>query len=243
MENITALLASVIYVFASLVIVVVFDHFSTRSKEVSRKMLHILTGNWILISLLFTNLFALLLLPAGLLVLNLLSLRFNLVKAMERDDDSWGTVFYPLSIMILSAIGFVIEMPVIPVTGIMILGYGDGLAAITGGKWGHWRPFKIAPKKSFVGSLTVVLIGFAITFGALLLFEPDTSMIMTIGIAINTALLASLLELVGKKGSDNLTLPIGTGMFVAASLIFPYWQLLVASLLILAGLWVMAFRK
>lgn len=243
MENVTALLASVIYVFGALIIVVVFDNFSTRSRELSRKMLHILTGNWILISLMFTNILALSLLPALLLILNLLSLRFNLVKAMERDDDSWGTVFYPLSILVLALASFILEMPVISITGILILAYGDGLAALIGGRWGKWRPFKMAPKKSFIGTLTVAIVALVITAGAILVFQAGIAPLATFTISLNTALLAALLELAGKKGSDNLTLPLGTGLFVGLSLSFFDWGSQAVFLGILVITWALAFRK
>lgn len=243
MENVTALLASVIYVFGSLIVVVIFDNFSSRSKELSRKMLHILTGNWILISLMFTDILALALLPTMLLGLNLLSLRFSLVKAMERDDDSWGTVFYPLSILVLALAAFILEKPAISVTGILILAYGDGLAALVGGKWGRWRPFKIAPKKSFIGTLTVAIAGLVITAGAILIFQGKTAPTAAFIIALNTALLAALLELADKKGSDNLTLPLGTGLFVGGSLCFFDWVAQAVFFGVLVIIWALVFRK
>ena len=209
MENLTALMISVIYVFAALIVVVFFDNFANKSPELSRKMLHILTGNWILISLRFTDIWWLLLLPFGLLLLNALSLKFNLVKAMERDDDSWGTVFYPLSIMVLCAIDFIMEMPIVGVVGIMVLAYGDGLAALVGKRWGKRHPFKLAPQKSLAGTMTVVVAGFVICWVALKYFNYDFDAPLAIIIALNTGFLAALLELVGKKGSDNLTLPLG----------------------------------
>lgn len=247
MENFNALLISVIYVFAILIAVTVFDQFSKKPGELSRKLIHILVGNWVFISLMFTNICALLLIPGVFIILNFLSLKFNLVKAMERNDDSLGTIYYALSMFFLAAVGFALKCPVVPVTGMLIMAYGDGLAAITGLKWGKWHPFAFAPAKTFVGSATVALVGFLVTLAALLFYDNRPLDLAALAPALIAALINGLwgcfIELKATKGFDNLSLPIGTGLFAGLSLYFYSWWFWLGSagaLIIFIGL---SFKK
>ena len=66
--------------------------------ELSRKFIHIMVGNWIFISIFFTDVKAAILVSAVFIIINILSRKYKLIPSMERQDDSWGTVYYSISL-------------------------------------------------------------------------------------------------------------------------------------------------
>lgn len=114
MYNIIGLIGSMIYIFAVLGIATVVARMSKGASETSRKLVHILVGNWVFLIPLFTDLWAVLLVPFTFIIINNLSLKYNLISAMERDDDSLGTVYYAISMFSLSGLGFVLGWYTLP---------------------------------------------------------------------------------------------------------------------------------
>jgi dolichol kinase len=147
MQNIMGLIWSMAYILLILGIATVVARISKGASETSRKLIHILVGNWVFLTLLFTELWAVLLVPFTFIVINGLSLKYKLISAMERNDDSLGTVYYAVSMFVLSGAGFVLGWKTLPFIGLLTMAYGDGLAAIIGKKWGKRRPFSLRRKK------------------------------------------------------------------------------------------------
>lgn len=225
MQNIYGLLLSIIYIFIILGIATLVAKFSKGASETSRKIVHILVGNWVFITPFFTELWAVILVPFTFIIFNSLSLKYNLIPAMERNDDSLGTVYYAISLFILSGAGFLLGWRILPFIGILNMAYGDGFAAIFGQKWGKKKPFSFAPKKSLVGSITVAIISFIVTFIVIIYFKDKENihglnLFTIIFISLLTGILSAFIELTGNKGCDNLTLPIGSGLFATLSLYF-----------------------
>lgn len=225
MENIRIILWSMGYIFLILGIATAIARMSRGASETSRKFVHIFVGNWVFFIVYFTNIWAILFIPASFIVINSLSLRHNLIPAMERDDDSLGTVYYAISMFVLSGAGFILEWMTLPFIGLLTMAYGDGLAAIVGGRWGKSHPFSFAPKKTLAGSLTVAIAAFIVTLGSILLLQGSetlrsVSLPMAIFIAILNSAFSAFIELTGKKGCDNLILPIGSGLFATLCLQF-----------------------
>ncbi len=225
MQNIYGLLLSIIYIFTILGIATLVANYSKGASETSRKIVHILVGNWVFITPLFTELWAVVLVPFTFIIINSLSLKYNLIPAMERNDDSLGTVYYAISLFILSGFGFLLEWKTLPFIGILTMAYGDGLAAMFGQKWGKKKPYSFAPNKSLVGSLTVAIISFIVTFIVIMYFKDKENihglnLFTIIFISLLTGIFSSFIELTGNKGCDNLTLPIGSGLFATLSLYF-----------------------
>ncbi len=225
MQNIYGLLLSLIYIFAILGIATLFAKYSKGASETSRKIVHILVGNWVFITPFFTDLWAVLLVPFTFIIINSLSVKYKLIPAMERNDDSLGTVYYAISLFILSGAGFLIGWKTLPFIGILIMAYGDGFAPITGQKWGKKKPYSFAPQKSLVGSVTVAFISFIVTLLVIMYYSSKENiyglnLFTIILISFLTAIFSALIELTGVKGYDNLTLPIGSGLF--ATLILYY---------------------
>lgn len=225
MHNIVALIGSMIYILIVLALATIVARVSKGASETSRKLVHILVGNWVFLIPLFTDLWAVLLVPFVFVIINSLSIKYNLISAMERNDDSLGTVYYAISMFILSGAGFLLGWYTLPFVGLLTMAYGDGLAAVVGQKWGKRGRFSFAPRKTLAGSMMVGLSAFIITFGVIFVFQGRgtlriVSTPFVFLIALLTALLSVFIELTGEKGCDNLTLPFGAGLFATLTLQF-----------------------
>lgn len=218
MENILGLVISMIYILFILILGTAVAKYSKGASESSRKLVHILVGNWVFLTPIFTEVYFVILVPFVFIIVNSISYKYKIIKAMERDDDSLGTVYYAISMFLLTGIGFLLNWYIFPFVGLLIMAYGDGLAAVIGKKWGKTKPFSFAPEKSIAGSMTVFLVGILVTSGTIIGSEliqrlPLTPWYLIVFISLLTGSIAVVLELSGKRGSDNLLLPMGTGLF------------------------------
>lgn len=204
-HNILGIVVSFIYVFGVIFLAKFLERFG---KEASRKAVHILVCNWWLLAMVFFDspLWAAVV-PACFVVLNYLSYRFQIFSSMERGagKGDLGTVYYAISLLLLALITFgPLNNPVVGGVGILIMGYGDGLAAVVGTRWPK-RPYQIfGSEKTLSGSLTMLGASFLVT--TLLLAATGQPQVLIP--AITLALLATLLEAATPLGLDNLTVPL-----------------------------------
>lgn len=205
--NIIGLILSVIYIGA-----VIFGStlVEKKGKEASRKFIHILLGNWWLIAVLFfDNVYIAAILPAIFIVINYLSYKFNIIKSMEREgeNNSLGTVFYAISLLVLVIFTFgIIKNPWLGLCGVFTMAYGDGFAAILGKKFKSKQFNILGSTKSFIGSFVMFMITFlihSVFFGVI-----GTNYFILKAIVIG--ILATIMEAVSIKGTDNIIVPILT---------------------------------
>lgn len=242
MNNLNLLLISFAYVLVVLVIGSVIARKQKKNSELSRKVIHILVGNWVFITPFFTELWAVLAVPLAFVFINTISLKVKLIPAMERNDNSLGTVYYAISLVVLSGVSFILKWPQLVFIGVLVLAYGDGLAALIGQKYGK-KSLVIAPSKTLAGSLTVLVVAFVVTLMTQLIFPVSSLSIWNmLLIALLTALLAPIIELAGTKGCDNLSLPIGTGLF-ATILIHYYSNSLIFYTIIIFAILIYALKS
>jgi uncharacterized protein (TIGR00297 family) len=125
---------------------------------------------------------------------------------MERSEKgSLGTVYYPVSLLILVFITFWLDVTYVGAAGILILGYGDGLAGLIGKKFGKK---KLLGNKTIIGTSTIFITSLMV---ALVIFSIYTPNILIPG-SILIALFAAIIELITPKDYDNLTVPLGVSM-------------------------------
>ncbi|WP_303869881.1 diacylglycerol/polyprenol kinase family protein [Acetobacterium wieringae] len=204
-NNILGIVVSFIYVFGVIFLAKFLERFG---KEASRKAVHILVCNWWLLAMGFFDhpLWAAVV-PACFVVLNYLSYRFQIFSSMERGagKGDLGTVYYAISLLILALITFgPLNNPVVGGVGILIMGYGDGLAAVVGTRWPK-RPYQIfGSEKTLSGSLTMLGASFLVT--TLLLAATGQPLVLIPAIIL--AVLATVLEAATPLGLDNLTVPL-----------------------------------
>ena len=206
MNNVIGLITS--YVFIGIIIIIA-KLFEKKSKEASRKFIHIMLSNWWLIAMaFFDNVIWACVAPLSFVVINYISYKKGIISVMEREGkekDGLGTVYYALSLLIIAIITFgIFNKPEIGLCAILILGYGDGFAAIIGRNVKS-MPYKIGKsKKTIAGSATMFFISFLIV--AIFLASIQTPMWFLKSILL--AISVSVLEAIGTKGTDNLIVPV-----------------------------------
>lgn len=208
MKNVIGIIASYVFI---VIIIVMAKFFEKAGKEASRKFIHIALSNWWLIAMfLFDNVIALSIVPLSFVVINYLSYKKDLISVMERNEeekDGLGTVYYAISLLVLSifTIG-VINKPAIGLCSCLIMGYGDGLAAIIGRKVKSLKYNIGNTTKSLAGSATMFVVSLLIISVFLGIIHTDMCLLKAILIAI----VATITEAISVKGTDNLTVPLIT---------------------------------
>jgi phytol kinase len=212
MSNLYGIIVSILYIG---VILAASNLFSKVSKEASRKFIHIMLSNWWIIAMIFfTNMWCAAILPAIFVVVNYLSYKFNIIKSMERNEeekDGLGTVYYALSLLILSLITFgPLKNPIIGLVGVAVMGYADGIAAIVGKSVNSPKFGFKESKKSLAGSAAMFVIALIIVSGALVYLNIGYWFVKALVISI----ISTAIEAVSIKGTDNITVPIITSLMI-----------------------------
>lgn len=202
------------YIYIALVIVGA-KIFEKKGKEVSRKFIHIMLGNWWFIAMFFfTNVWFAIFVPATFVIINYLSYKKNIIKIMERDaQDGLGTVYYAVTLLILVIVSFgIFKNPLLGLIPNLVMAYGDGFAAIVG-KTAKSKRYKLGDsKKSFAGSLTMFVIT-TLLIGTQLWFTHSAIFWQTAHWPVIACLMGfaiTALEAVSGKGWDNITVPLAT---------------------------------
>ena len=119
MKNIIGIVLS--YVFIAIIIVAA-KFFEKAGKEASRKFIHIMLSNWWFLAMyFFDNVIWASIVPLSFVIINYISYKKDLIKVMERDakeKDGLGTVYYALSLFLISIFTFgIIKRPEIVKNG------------------------------------------------------------------------------------------------------------------------------
>ncbi len=195
------------------------------NSEVVRKVVHIGTGNVILFAW-WLHIPAIVGVGASILasIITLLSYRFPILPGINSvGRKSLGTFFYAVSIGILVAWFWTINRPQYAVLGILVMTWGDGLAAIIGQKFGK-HPYRIwENQKSWEGSGTMALVSFIVS--SLIFLSVQGNNWQTWVVSLVVAVVATILEAFSVYGIDNLTVPLGSAAlgFLLIELLPYYW--------------------
>lgn len=210
-----------IYLLILLVIAEWMSRWQNVDSELTRKIVHIGTGNVIILAwwLNITNdviLFASIVASVVAITSYFLPILPS-VNGVGR--KSLGTLFYALSIGILTTLFWQEGSKQFTSLGILIMSYGDGMAALIGQNWGQ-HPYQIwGNKKSWEGSLTMTLVAVLLTIIIFSLVNGWQWQYLMIAAIVG--IFATILETFSQIGIDNLTVPVGTA-FIAYYL----WQFL-----------------
>lgn len=214
MRNLFGLIISFVFIGIVLVSAKLFEK---SGKEASRKYIHIVLSNWWIIAMVFfSNSIWASIGPIVFVFVNFFSYKFNLIKSMERDEeekDGLGTVYYALTLLILSILMFGpltnykgLWGPLIGLAGVAVMGYGDALAAIVG-KAVKSPSYKIlGTTKTLAGSAAMFIVTFIISSG----FLAYCGIVNWFFKAILISIVDTILEAVSVKGTDNITVPLAT---------------------------------
>ncbi|MEX0270601.1 diacylglycerol/polyprenol kinase family protein [Leptolyngbyaceae cyanobacterium UHCC 1019] len=192
------------------------------SPEVVRKVVHIGVGNVILLAWWLQT-------PAWLGIsasiafsaIAFLSYRFPILPGINGvGRKSLGTFFYAVSIGLLIGYFWTIEQPEYAVLGVLVMTWGDGLAALVGQRFGK-HPYTLwGIQKSWEGSFTMAIASFIVSSSILVNVQGNIWQSWIISLAV--ALWATGLEAFSKFGIDNLTVPLGSAAvaFLLSTLLF-----------------------
>lgn len=186
--------------------------FTSANPEITRKIVHIGAGQVILLAW-WLQTPAWMGITASVLfsIVALLSYRYPILPGINGvGRHSLGTFFYATSIGLLTAAFWPMDLPQYAALGILVMTWGDGLAALVGQNFGR-HPYKIlGSTKSWEGSLTMLVMSFTVS---LLILGWTAGLTMPVFItAPLVALAATLLETLSFYGLDNLTVPLGSAV-------------------------------
>lgn len=195
--------------------------FANDDPEIIRKIVHIGTGNVILLAW-WLDIPAIVGITASIVasVVTLLSYRFPILPSINSvGRQSLGTFFYSVSFGILVAYFWYLQQPQYAALGILVMTWGDGLAALIGQRFGKHKYKVLGGQKSWEGSLTMTLVSYIVS--NLIFLGVQGNIWQTWVISLIVAVVATGLEAVSFLGIDNLTVPLGS-----AALAFFLHQLL-----------------
>jgi len=181
--------------------------------EFTRKFIHIGAGMWAFGTvILFRHWTTAIIPPLCFVLINYLSCRLGLFTAMETGErNHLGTVYFPISFALITA--WLWNWPHLLVASLMPMTWGDAMAAILGRPYGHYRFRFLGHCRTLEGSLSMLIFSFLSTFLTLVLLAPF-GILLSMGLAIAVALLATAVEFVSPWGTDNLTVPLITALFL-----------------------------
>ena len=179
-------------------------------EELTRKIVHIGSGNVILLAW-WLNIPASLIIQASV-VASIIAISSYFLPILPSINSvgrqSGGTLFYAISIGILTAWFWEFNQPQYAVIGILVMSWGDGMAGLVGENWGKHRYRLFGSQKSWEGSLTMAVISFVVT--SLILLLSCGNIWQNWMISLVVAIFATILETFSKLGIDNLTVPLGS---------------------------------
>lgn len=198
------------YLTMLVVIAEVLNHLITDDPELTRKVVHIGSGNVILLAwwlgISKTVIVSAAIIAAAIAITSYIIPILPSIESVGR--ESFGTLFYAISIGVLAAC-FWQDAPQYAVIGILVMAWGDGMAAIIGQRFGQHQYQVGQQVKSWEGSLAMAGSALIVTSGILLTVEGNSWQIWTVSIVV--ALIATATEAFSKLGIDNLTVPLASG--------------------------------
>ncbi|MFL2983424.1 MAG: DUF92 domain-containing protein [Candidatus Neomarinimicrobiota bacterium] len=199
-----------IFVWASEIIL----KFNWLSPESNRRLMHISIGLLITTSpLFFLNNIQPACLALIFIIVNIFALQYDIFKGIHSQNrQTYGTIYFPIAYFILS-IGFW-EYPELIMISLLILTLSDPFASISGEYASKNNIFIIwKDQKSIQGTLTFFFITFTLIYISAKYFY-NYSTIYLLLLSGFTAIGSTISEITSSKGSDNLSIPITTFLFM-----------------------------
>lgn len=181
------------------------------STEITRKISHILCGSWVFVYVFLNQYFLTnIIVIIFMIFLMCISYKYNIFKGVERKNQvkSFGTVYFFVALLVLV---IYVKMNNLEKSNMIIyflpLIYGDAIAAIVGQKY-DWIEYKFFnSKKTISGNIGMFLMSLiSMTLYNVIVLNSIYSFMNILIISI----IATFMEAISIKGTDNLTIPIFT---------------------------------
>jgi uncharacterized protein (TIGR00297 family) len=208
--NILGAILIISYVLVMLITAELLTHKGIMTKGNARKLVHISVGNIVIFIPIFTNQWIATAVPALFIGGNFLMSPLSPIKKMRlksldaASGHSLGTVYYAVSLTIVTYFGF--KDPWIIAAAFLPLVYGDGFAAVAGSyaKTGHFKV--IGGNKTFLGTSSMAIASWLSVM--VFIFAMGYDIRFAILVSLIAALLGVIIELLSPKGLDNILIPI-----------------------------------
>ncbi len=191
------------------------------SPEFSRKLVHVSVGILIFFApTLFVVPLPALILAATFITVNVIAIRFRLFPGMHGTKRiSYGTVFYPLSFLILIVL-FWFKAPFIISLSMLVLAFGDAAAAIVGENDPSPTIFRLTSDvKSLEGSWTMFAVSSLTMMAGVVHFFPMMEFRFLLACAGAAAITAAAWEAISSRGLDNLSIPLSVAFVLTVYLV------------------------
>ncbi|BDA73457.1 phosphatidate cytidylyltransferase [Rivularia sp. IAM M-261] len=188
--------------------------------DLTRKLVHIGAGMWVFGILALFNTWQIGIIPfASFILINFILYRYKVVRALDSSNSSPGTVYFAISVTLLFAVFwrplYDDEAP-IAVAGIMVMTWGDALAALIGKYYGKNKYQFGQSIKSFEGSAVMFVVSTIVVFIVLKLLPGSLlsqnslqwEMWKIITASLLSAGVATLIEAISPHGTDNFSVPL-----------------------------------
>lgn len=218
-QNTLGIIYSYIFIISVLIIAYILSKFNQIPSEFIRKFIHILVSNWWFIyANYFTDAFHSVIVPITFVFANAIATFTNFTDKLRLTERTrnYGLIYFPISLTILCILCH--SYHVIPKysvgIGILTMGYGDGLAAIIGKKYGKNKLKFVTGSKSVEGSLVMMITTFFIFLSFIHYYgiEPfslNSSLKLDVLLTISVlSFIIAVTEAATPKGFDNITVPI-----------------------------------
>ena len=224
-NDVIGLLLSYVYAFGLLFAVEGVGKKLQWSQDVTRKIIHIGAGMWVWgILYFFENWYYGIIPFATFILLNYAFYRQQTFKQMDNSQSTPGTVYFAFSIAVLMAWLWRTDnahdhVP-IAIAAIMAMTWGDAFASLVGIRWGRNFYQVFGHRRSWQGSAAMACVSFVaivITLMALpgSCLSPSSQSFGTVDVlrlALIATVVATSAEALSPKGTDNLSVPLLTGL-------------------------------
>ncbi len=214
-NNILGLVISFVFLGLVIGIAVLLRRFTGFSSEFIRKFIHIGVSNWWFILMAWMdNLWYALAGPVVFIILNSVMTfgGYGGFLGMNDKKRNYGLIYFPISLLILVLLVYNGKLAAAAATiGVLSMGYGDGLAAIVGHAWGKRKLPFLTGGKTWLGTVVMFFVVVVVAY----VFAPMSEVPYRLVVAVTTGLVGAFLEAATPLGLDNVTVPLGTALWVA----------------------------
>jgi len=226
--DIIGLVLSYVYAFGLLLIVEAIGRRLNWPQFATRKIIHIGAGMWAWGILYFFDHWYFGIIPfATFIVLNYVFYRRQTFAQMDEEGSSPGTVYFAASITLLFLLawrtGGAPDYVPLAMAAVMIMTWGDGLAALIGKAFGKRRYSFFGHFRTIEGSVVFLVAGFIAAFLTLYLlsasplspYSDGVSLAQALILAVIGTIVGAVAEGLSPAGLDNLSVPLLSGAAIA----------------------------
>lgn len=204
-----------------------------KNNENSRNIIHIAAGmGWNIFKIFFPASIHTIIISSFLVLVTILTITKK-IEFIERNDGSYGTLYYTIIMLFMSIIGYKNEM-LFDIFGIsiMCLSCGDAFANIIGSRFGN---IKIYKKKSLQGTIACLFICIIVITASVNIYRIKLDIVSIVILS----LLCAMTELFSGR-FDNISIPAVVYCFGYILITNGVSQKLLISLSVGAGMFIFA---